>query len=63
MHPMSENVTYNSSEAGYLKIPTVVMFFYSASSEKSAVWSRLMHNIHYDAQTKEFLIYDLQDNL
>jgi len=55
---MSENVTYGCSEAGYLKIPTVVMFYYSTSSEKGAVWSRLMQNIYYDAQTKEFLIYD-----
>jgi len=26
MHPMSENVTYEGSEAGYLKIPTVVLY-------------------------------------
>ena len=55
---MSENVTYEGNEAGYVKIPTVVMFYYSASSEKGAVCSRLMHNTYYDAQTKEFLFYD-----
>jgi len=59
MHPVSENVTYEGGKAGYLKIPTVVMFYYSASSEQCAVWSRLMQNIYYDAQTKEIIIYDL----
>jgi len=58
MHPMSENVTYGGSEVGYLKISAVVMFYYLTCFEKGAVWSRLMHNIYYDAQTKEFLIYD-----
>jgi hypothetical protein len=55
---MFENVTYEASEAGYLKIPTVVMFHYSASSEKGEVSRSLMHNIYYNAQNKEFLIYD-----
>jgi len=59
MHPMSENDTYEGSEAGYLKIPTVVMFYYSVSPEKGAVWSRLMQNIYYDAHKKEFLLHDL----
>jgi hypothetical protein len=58
LHPIFENVTYEGGKAGYLKIPMVVMFYYSAPSEQCAVWSRLMHIIYYDVQTKEIIIYD-----